>query len=237
MYEVKTKQYSGPLEKLLSLIEEQKLDITEVSLAAVTADFIDYVKQLESEIPHAALADFLVIAARLVLIKSKVLLPALPLTEDEQADIKDLEARLKIYQEFKRAGEGLMHLWKQRAVLHSRPLFLGVAETGIFYPPPKLSAQDMIASIKTLTELFTVFTAETKTIRTRVVTLEEKVTELLERFKTAASQSFRTLSGSRTKEEVIVLFLAILHLFRHQTFALEQQEKFGDILISKPQGL
>src|SRR5262245_24863161 len=106
MYEVRLEQYSGPLDKLLELIEEKKLEPTQVSLAAVTADFISYVEKLEQEkdVDPGVLADFVVVAARLLVIKSKVLLPGLELTEEEKVDIADLENRLKIYQEFKLAS-------------------------------------------------------------------------------------------------------------------------------------
>jgi len=128
-FEVRLEQFNGPLHKLLELIEEKKLEVTQVSLAAVTADFIGYVEKLEKACPPdfeqtksglagrsgkvgrgvdaSILADFIVVAARLLLIKSKVLLPDLTLTQEEQIDIVDLENRLKVYQQFSaRGGQG-----------------------------------------------------------------------------------------------------------------------------------
>src|SRR3989344_6512294 len=134
IFEVKTRNYSGPLEKLLELIEEKKLEITSVNIAEVTGDFISYVRGLEGKIEHRTLADFLVIAARLILIKSKVLLPSLELTEEEEGDIRDLEARLVIYREYKAAGELVRKLWNRKKIVYSRPLFLGLGETSVFYP-------------------------------------------------------------------------------------------------------
>ena len=95
MYEVKINQFSGPLEKLLELIEEKKMEITALSLAEVTGGFFNYVKRVESDIDPKILADFLVVAAKLVLIKSKALLPGLELTQEEELDIKDLEQAAK----------------------------------------------------------------------------------------------------------------------------------------------
>ena len=74
-YQVKLQQFAGPLDKLLQLIEERNLDITQVNLAEVTADFLSYVKNLEQKTAPGIVADFLVVAAKLVLIKSKILLP------------------------------------------------------------------------------------------------------------------------------------------------------------------
>ena len=104
MYEVKIEQFNGPLDKLLQLIEERKMEVTMVNLAAVTADFIKYVAGLGEKAEPMILADFVAVAARLLLIKSKVILPTLELTQEEEADIHDLEYRLKVYREFKVAG-------------------------------------------------------------------------------------------------------------------------------------
>src|SRR5262245_8487868 len=93
-YALRLQQYEGPLEKLLELIEERKLDVNEISLAEVTDDFLKYLEQLPAVAP-ALLADFLTIGSRLVLIKSKSLLPELPLSAEEESDIKDLERRLE----------------------------------------------------------------------------------------------------------------------------------------------
>src|SRR5258706_15754469 len=115
-YELKIEQYEGPLEKLLQLIEERKLAITEISLAAVTDDFLKYLETM-LEVPPGVLADFIVVASRLVLIKSKSLLPELPLTEEEEEDIKDLEQRLLLYKRLKEAERHvlLFHNAKQHA--------------------------------------------------------------------------------------------------------------------------
>ena len=97
-YELSLEYYKGPLDKLLELVEEKKLEITQISLAEVTADFLNYLKTLdESRANHSLIADFLVVASKLVLIKSKMLLPSLPLDEEEESDIRNLEERLKLF--------------------------------------------------------------------------------------------------------------------------------------------
>ena len=96
-YKVKTSVFEGPLELLLNLVEKRKLLINEVSLAKVADDFITYAKGLE-KFPVAESANFILIASTLVLIKSRSLLPALALTEEEEGSVVELEQRLKIYQ-------------------------------------------------------------------------------------------------------------------------------------------
>lgn len=233
-YEVKIEKFSGPLDKLLQLIEEKHLDITQVSLAEVTADFINYIQSLQQKAEPRILADFLVLAAQLVLIKSKVLLPSLELTQDEEADIHQLEARLKLYQEFKQAAARVNNLWGQKHVALSRPLFFALGDASIFYPPPKLAMDDMVASINKLLATLKEFLPEaSQKIKQRVITLESKITELVSRMKQAAEQSFKSMAQSKSKEEVVVLFLAILHLLRDKLINVEQKEQFSDIILKK----
>ena len=120
-YELKLEQFSGPIEKLLELIEEKKLEITQLSLAQVTADFLVYLATIE-ELAPGILADFLVVASRLLLIKSKALLPNLILDQEEEQEIRDLEERLKIYREFKAARNYLKNLWQEQPLVFSREL-------------------------------------------------------------------------------------------------------------------
>jgi segregation and condensation protein A len=234
MYEVNTSNYTGPLEKLLELIEAKQFEITTVSLAEVTADFLNYVRSLEKEkVEPRVLADFLVVAAKLILIKSKVLLPNLELTDEEEGEIHDLEHRLKLYQEFKRAGQHVDSLWRRNKRLHSRSLFLHLGEARVFYPPDNLSPTDLHNALRKLLVVIQEFVPERKKITTTIVTLGEKVQELLERLKEAATQSFKNLSRDKSRTELVILFLAMLQMFRQRVIEIEQPEQFGDIIISK----
>jgi segregation and condensation protein A len=234
MYQIKLKQFSGPLDKLLELIEEKHLDITEISLAEVTADFLKYAEQLGKEnIAPMILADFLAVAARLLLIKSKTLLPTLELTEEEKTDIKDLEERLKLYKEFKLASVIVGDLWNKKTPMFSRPLFLSLGEKSFFYPPPGLKVQNLRGCLARLLSVLKDFLPETQKIKSVVVKLEDKIQELLERFQKTAEQSFKTLIASRSKQEIIVLFLAALHLLKERFINVEQKEQFSDIILKK----
>src|SRR3989344_4119781 len=95
-YTFKLEEFEGPLELLLKLIEDEKLDITTISLAKVSDQYLAYIKN-EEELPSEEVADFLVVAAKLIYVKSKYLLPALQLEEE---DGEDLEQQLKIFREY-----------------------------------------------------------------------------------------------------------------------------------------
>lgn len=231
-YEVKLDKFSGPLEKLLELIEEKQMDITLVNLAKVTGDFLEYLKNLDENSKHpSVLADFVVVAARLLLIKSKAILPSLELTEEEETDMKDLEVRLKIYKEFKEASLLVRQLWKKKQSAYGRELFMNLPV--VFYPSKNLSLASLESHLIELIQELKALVPERQAVKKVVITIEQKVKELLERFKESVEQSFQNLSKDRSRLEIIMLFLAILHLIRDRIIKSEQPEKFSDIIIKQ----
>lgn len=236
MYQIKTSQFTGPIETLLEMIEARKLEITQVSLALVTDDFLKFVQEMnaagkernEDEIRF--LSDFVAIASRLLLIKSKALLPSLELSTEDQDDIKDLEQRLKFYQQFKPAMEHIKHLYERDAVSVARPLLLG--RPTIFYPAPEITPTTLHATIRTLFETLRAVSLDLKKVENTVVKLEEKIEEILVKV-TSGIKSFGSLINEKTKKEVVVLFLALLHLLRDQRIHVDQSDRFGDISIKK----
>ncbi len=237
MYEVKLEQFSGPLDKLLELIETKQLEITQVSLAEVTVDFLEFIKTLGKNVPPGTIADFLVAAAKLVLLKSKVLLPDLELTEEEEGEIKDLETRLALYREFAARSGGasreLSQLWMRKEIAYSRPLLFTALEKGVFYPSPWLTPETLARAFNKAIAALEALTPEPGKVKGLIISLEGKIRELLTRFSEAVAHSFRNLTKDRSRSEVIVLFLAILHLLKERSISVEQSEQFGDILVRK----
>ncbi|MDP3729863.1 MAG: segregation/condensation protein A [bacterium] len=230
-YEVKLDKFSGPLGTLLRLIEEKQLEITLINLGKVTGDFLEYLKHLEEDAKHpSVLADFVVVASRLLLIKSKAILPSLELTEEEEVDIRDLEARLKIYKEFKNAGIVLEELWGKAPSFHGREFFANLPV--VFYPSKNITIEALEAQILKLIKELKNLVPEKQNVHKIIITIESKVKELLERFKGQASHSFKTLSQAKPKIEAILLFLAILHLIRDRVITSQQDEHFSDIIIT-----
>lgn len=229
-YEFKTEQFSGPIEKLLELIEGKKMEITELNLADVTADFLKYLEKLES-VESRLLADFIVVASKLLLIKSRAILPGLPLTEEEEKDIKDLEARLSFYQQFKPAIAVLKKMAEQKNFAFSRPLFFG--RPAIFYPPKNLNNETLISAINSAIEaLKEISVRETEVIESSIISLEEKIKEVINRLEDG-TQYFGKIAKEKSRAEIIVFFLALLHLLREQLIKVEQEETFDDIIIKK----
>lgn len=231
MYEVKTAQFTGPMEKLLELIEAKHLDITRVNLAEVTGDFIAYIESMGAASQPAFLSDFIVVASRLLVIKSKTLLPSLELSEEEEGQILDLEHRLRLYREFKAGGALLEQLWKKQETFQVRPLLRSLGGQTFFYPSRQVTPAGLVSSMERLMGVMEGLFLENKTVQHTMISLQEKITELTKRLQGAAV----TLKGrakSAEKQEVIVLFLAVLHMLSNHLAAAEQTDAFGDIVVT-----
>lgn len=235
MYQLNLEQFSGPIEKLLELIEEKKLEITELNLAEVTADFLKYLETLKNAeldaelrgISPRILADFVVIASQLLLIKSKALLPGLSLTNEEEKSIKDLESRLRFYQEFKPAINYLEELSEQNNVSISRPLFFG--RPAFFYPAENIKIEELYKAIHKIFQTFKEL-SESQIIKSSLISLEEKIQEIVNRLN-ADSLDFDELIEGKPRSEIVVLFLALLHLLAGQLIKVEQKKRFESIMI------
>lgn len=235
MYEVSLSKFTGPLDLLLSLIEEKKMAIGEISLAQVTDQFLEYLKKIEdntSKEYQRILADFLVVASRLILIKSRSLLPNLVLSPEEEEDIKDLQARLKAYQHIKTMAKMLGKWTKDRNSYFSREFYFNLPIT--FYPPKNITVEDL----KNIYELFSKTLPQIEKLEeqslARIMTLEEKIEELMSRVSMAAETSFNEISGlssSKERTNIILAFIAILMLFRKRVLEISQDKIFGEIKV------
>lgn len=224
---VQDSQFRGPLEVLLDLIEEKKLDITAISLAAVTSDFLKYVENLPQS--NRILADFLNILAKLLLIKSRSVLPSLVISEEEDKDLNLLEWRLKELKRYRDAGKTLNKMLAQKNYAFSREAFTGIQP--IFYPPRNLNVNEFASAFGKIFE--TVFAGQKVWELPRPINLEEKISEVMDSVARAFKLSFKTLIQKRDREEIIVLFMAILHLARNAGIIIKQEGNFGEITLEK----
>jgi len=244
-YDLSLKVFSGPLDKLLELVEAKKLDINNISLAEVTNDFLAYLKTLE-KIETPFLADFISVASRLILIKSKSLLPDFVLTPEEEHDIKDLEERLNVYRAFRPALRSMGKLWAAGSWQISRPYlfirrgggFAGIldGETNLFYPGQNVTLANLELAAQKFSSIFEKLELGTETLKQTIVTIEEKIQEIISRITTSGRTSLQNLSGTKSRSDIVAIFLAILHLVREQRINIEQGEHFSDIMIqSRPE--
>jgi segregation and condensation protein A len=235
-YTVKTPVFEGPLGLLLSLIESRKLFVNEISLAQVTDDYISYIRGMVAP-TLSDTTSFVVVAATLILIKSKSLLPNLELTGEETEKITDLEKRLKLYQAIKNStvslksefGKTILYMAPERS--WNEPLFS---------PDVKITMESMLAGVKDALDRLPKKEFLPEVSIAKVVSIEEMIENLTARITTALNFSFKDLKQGKTfetpKEEkvfIIVSFLAMLELVRSGILEVIQQNTFDDMAISK----
>ena len=245
MWEVQLEQYKGPLDALLQLIEDRKLPISQINLAQVTGDFLEYLQHATPAhiVPEKRaeytrlLADFILIASRLVLIKSKSLLPDLTLTQEEERDIQELEERLRVYQHLKPAMRIINRLWSEGQQQFSRPYLFGVGKSFLqssphmFYPGGTVVSENLTASLEKLFLSLEKILYEEVAVTEKIRSLEEEMRSVLERLSSLGNINFARLSAERSRGEVIIIFLAILHLARDRSITLDQGDTFAEIVI------
>ena len=226
-YEFQNATFRGPLEKLLQLIEEKELEITRFNLAEVTADFITYLGKLENRAHHRELADFVVVAARLILIKSHALLPHLQLSEEEERDMAEFEARLRLYKELRSGERAIDRLWG-KYVSYGRPFLLNAPKG--FYLTQVVNPRELYEHIQLIADgLMDLQKMEEGEVK--MVSLEDKIKELFSWISGRVKTNFSDLSRGKEKTEIVVMFLALLHLFRDFDVNIEQDELFSEIKI------
>ena len=232
MYELTLDKFTGPLDLLLNLVEEKKLSVNEVSLSEVAEQYISYLKSLP-DISKDELASFLVVASTLMLIKSRSLLPSLELSEEEKVDISELENRLKIYKFFKDLSMDLKTLTQNETHLFGREAYVGMSY--FFSPPVGVTADSLKKAILNVLEILPKKEDLPEDIIEKAVSLEEKMDELKNRLTQSLKFTFSGKSSDKEKEkvEVIVGFLALLHLIKEGFLIFEQKGLFANIDVKK----
>jgi segregation and condensation protein A len=242
-YSVCAGTFEGPLELLLSLIEEKKLFVNEISLADVTNDYISYIKSLSGVPTDKHIADvsyFILVAATLILIKSKSLLPDLSLTEDEEEKISDLENRLRLYKIIKNASIEINNNFGTKIIFMPNER---IWSEPLFSPDPLITTNNIVQSIAEVLNNVPKEVEKLPEIEVKkIINLDEIINSLTERIQEAMNLSFKEFSqshGAESQEEakvhVIVSFLAMLELVREGIIDVIQNSSFGDIEMNKQQ--
>ncbi len=231
MAQIKIQQFEGPLDLLLSLIEQQQLDITQISLAHVTEQFLKYVKELE-KIDATQVADFLGIAAKLLVIKSKSILPSLEIETIEEEAEEDLTEKLLRYKQFKEAAKYFKQLDARSLQSFTRTRVF--SERINFWPDPTVTGETLrtsigavLDSLKELDNLPKAKIKEAISIQEKIQALQVKLSGQIE---TKLSDLLKT---AKNREEVIITFLALLELIKQRMFVVDQDELFTDITIKQ----
>lgn len=235
MYQVKLEKFEGPLELLLELIEKEKLSITELNLAHVADQYLDYIRDNQN-IHLENLADFLSVAAKLILIKSRALLPILKFSEEEEEEIEDLAHQLAEYKKFKEISAKIGKLAMENRVCFSRLPYQGIRS--VFYPPEGINAYDLKKYFQKVLSEIPVVSVLQEEIVGEIITLEERISDLEIALRNKIETCFSELvSQAKDKVDVIISFLAMLEMVKQRIIHVEQKELFQDIKLSMRSGV
>lgn len=233
-YSVDLPGFQGPLDLLLNLIEQEELDITKISLAYVTDQYLAYLDILR-EIDPDELADFLVVAAKLILIKSEALLPRPPasMLDEEEEDVGDELARqLLAYKQYKRIAAQL-----QEVEASGRRNFVRLAPPIKIEPkliPGEISLETLLQAARNALAIKPPDPAVDEVISPQIVTIGQQMAHIRQELTANRTINFQELlARSRSRIEVIVTLLAVLELIKRQVIQVEQVELFGQIIIRK----
>ena len=228
--------FEGPLDLLLHLIKKNEVSITDIPIAAITEQYLATLELMQSLNLDVA-GEFLVMAATLIHIKSRMLLPSGDdeLDEDEGRDPHDeLVHRLLEYQRFKDAAEQL----EQRDIL-TRDVFVRSAPPTEEIEAPgfrEISLFELLSALRRVLERLPKESVHEITLEK--ITMREKMTLLLDRLRTHGKVLFESLFNDvKTRMEVIVTFLAMLELVKVRAIRIFQEDSTGPIMIEAAAGL
>jgi len=225
-YQLRLPAFEGPLDLLLRLIERAALPISEVSLVAITDQFLTNVRLLGGVDPDS-LADFTTIGARLVLLKSRSLLPR-PATPEEDDEVDDLITRLREYQVVKEAAR---HLENRRAAGDRSYGRAAIVRFGANSAPAPLALHEPVSLVRALRRRLTTIPEPQRLIDGRVrLSIRMMLERVLALVKPGQRWHFSELNApTASREETMTTFLALLVLVRRRVFDADQAEPFGPI--------
>ena len=235
LFTVKANSFEGPLDVLLELVEKRKLFVNDISLASVTDDYLTYLQ--EKKVPAEQVAGFVAVAATLILIKARSLLPNLELTSEEEESILELEHRLELYQLVTAIAPVLSALYGKEQIFLPRRK----QEKVTFAPDPALTMETFPEIMQ---EIFgrvpPTPVRQPETVVYKTISLNEVLSSLTDRITKAVQTTFSqiAMASPDTHEKskkvyTIVSFLGMLELVRRGFISAEQTELFDEINIER----
>ncbi len=235
MYTVKLQDFEGPLDLLLFFIKRDELDIYDIPIARITSEFLSYLhymQQLDLEVA----GEFLVVAAELMQIKVKMLLPPEPGQEEEQDPRTNLVLRLVEYKRYKEVAETMKVKEAEEMLVHYRGYHAAdereIAEEGPGDLVRDVTFFDLIASFKFAMERIPKkFVHEIIRLN---VTIDEQIAYILDFFSRRSEATFYELVQDMVEKiRVVVTFIALLEVIRSKRVIVRQAEPFGEVSIVK----
>ena len=225
--EVILEAFEGPLDLLLYLIRRQNLDILDIPIADITEQYINYIQMMQ-DMRFELAAEYLLMAAMLAEIKSRMLLPRVNVDEeDEEGDPRaELIRRLQEYERFKQAAEDLDELPQLGRDVHG--VKVDAPHKNLDLPPPDVDLKEILLALKDVMNRADMFTSHH--IQQEPLSLRERMSRVLETVNSSTFTDFTDLFDlAEGRPGVVVTFMATLELIKQQLIELVQNESFGTI--------
>lgn len=241
--DVKLNVFEGPLDLLLHLIEKNKVNIYDIPIVTITEQYLDYVNHMEEDLD--VMSEFLVMAATLIRIKSKMLLPKVAEDEEDEEDPRDeLVRRLLEYKMYKYAAgelkdlelDGAKAFYKSESIPEEIKNYRPTVDTAALISESDINLEKLNEIFKSVmrkqVEKVDPIRSKFKNIEREEVPLEVKMAEIREQVRGLSGINFRTLLEMQaSRANIIVTFLAILELMKIGAIQIRQEEIFGEIII------
>lgn len=232
--DLKLEVFEGPLDLLLHLIKENKMDIFDIEIESITRQYLDYIHKMKEQNLDIASA-YLVMASELTLIKARMLLPR-PKVDDEETEEEDpreeLVARLLEYQAYKEITKTLKENESKRQEIHTK---LPENINNYIEENTVIIGEGSIDLLVDAFKKFLVRKSEEKPLSTKVtmkeITVSSRKLEIKSILKKEKKISFFKLFPVSTKEYIVATFLAILDMARNKELLIKQEELFSDIIV------
>lgn len=230
MHKIALEQFEGPLDLLLQLIEKNKLQITEISLAKITDQYLNFIEESDNLVSEEV-ADFLLIASRLIYIKSKYLLPDLALESED--DSASLEKQLKIYRQYFEASKHINKFYNDKhRQSWSRQQSMKLPVKQEFVPPVNIDKEALKNIFTDVLNKIERFVNIPKVVMQKAISIGEKISHLKQLMKDKLEIKFSHLVVDKNNRmETIVSFLALLELIKQREIVADQENMFGEINI------
>lgn len=239
-YHVKIDAFEGPLDLLLHLVHRLEIDIYDIPVAEITEQYLNYIHAMQ-ELELDVASEYLVMAATLLQIKSKMLLPKQDLEMDEEPDAEpeedpreELMRRLLEYRKYKEAASELRQLELERNLMFTKPpsdLSDFMADPSLVQPDLDVNLYDMLGAFQKLMRRKRLQKPLPAKITREELTLEDAIAAVLNTLRQRGRTSFFELFPYHDKEQIVVTFLAILELMKRKAIIVEQERNFADIFL------
>ncbi|WP_243050862.1 ScpA family protein [Dyella sp. RRB7] len=227
--EVILEAFEGPLDLLLYLIRRQNLDILDIPVAEITRQYMDYIEMMRDVMRLELAAEYLLMAAILGEIKSRLLLPRPPAEEGVEEDPRaELVRRLQEYERFKRAAEDIDTL--PRMERDFAPAHADVGERNVVKLPPPLELKELLLALKDVMHRAELFGHHA--IKREALSVRQRMGELLSKLGDTSFHRFETLFDvTEGRLGVVVTFLAMLELAKEMLVEIVQEEPLAAIYV------